>query len=475
MSAGAHSFFVHTDGTRARSCREEVTRCSSVVLDLALEMGVPIVPVRFVGGLPVDPIEGKAEFPVGHGSQDYWIGEPIEAAELDALGLRDRVERVLTAINSLGVANREETPLPPDPEMASRVRRWQQRTGVGEAFAAAWQVLDQLQDPSEETLVLRDAASTWHYRSDGTPRGDWLSVVGEKVFGPRGPEVGSAPAEAGSARAEAGSARAADPTLQESARLSIKVNQSTHPQLADHAIGGVPVVPVAYAVEWFARAAAACAPSLRLVELSGISVLKGLLLTDDDLDLVVNARILTSAAHECTVRLDLVDATTGRAHYRCTATLSDANEAPSPAPPRVRTATGGPPRYGTDVLFHGPAFQVIDSVAAVSTGLVATVRSVAQLSWPAEPWVTDPALIDGSLQLALLWTEQLLGAPSLPTGIGRVRLFGGFAGVPGTATLTGRRSTATRVVCDVLLADQGGAVIVELEGIEIHALPSTLS
>ncbi len=129
MAQGNRSFFVHTDGTRSQSCREQTSKCSSVFLDLALKLDVPIVPVRFTGGLPVVPITSKAEFPVGHGRQDYWIGEPIEAKELRALPLRQRVNRVVSAINELGVSPAVDQPLPADVGFASRAGLTQQKSG----------------------------------------------------------------------------------------------------------------------------------------------------------------------------------------------------------------------------------------------------------------------------------------------------------------------------------------------------------
>ncbi len=146
MAKGDRSFFVHTDGTRSRSCREETSKCSSVFLDLALELNVPIVPVRFTGGLPVVPITGKAEFPVGHGRQDYWIGEPIEPDELRKLPLRDRVNRVVTAINELGVTPASDFPLAADAEFAKRAAQTQQASAVHEVFAAIWQILKDAND-----------------------------------------------------------------------------------------------------------------------------------------------------------------------------------------------------------------------------------------------------------------------------------------------------------------------------------------
>ena len=108
------------------------------------------------------------------------------------------------------------------------------------------------------------------------------------------------------------------------------------------------------------------------------------------------------------------------------------------------------------MLFHGPAFQVIRSVDAVSdAGLMATVDGVIGRNWPDEPWTTDPAMLDGGLQLALLWTERLLGGPSLPTAVGELRVTGRPGPGPFTATLTGRGATSTKVTCDVVFRDAG--------------------
>ena len=72
LAAGTRSFLVHAQGTRSQSAPDPVTKLSSVFLDLAVETDTPIVPVRFLGGLPPDPIEGKVELPLG--PQTYALG-----------------------------------------------------------------------------------------------------------------------------------------------------------------------------------------------------------------------------------------------------------------------------------------------------------------------------------------------------------------------------------------------------------------
>ena len=50
----ASSLLIHSEGTRSLSASDQVQRVSSVVLDFAMEAGLPVVPVRLSGGLPRD-------------------------------------------------------------------------------------------------------------------------------------------------------------------------------------------------------------------------------------------------------------------------------------------------------------------------------------------------------------------------------------------------------------------------------------
>jgi hypothetical protein len=268
------------------------------------------------------------------------------------------------------------------------------------------------------------------------------------------------------------------------------VDRSTHPQFADHTIDGTPVVPVVQVLEWFARSAIAHAPHLHLTELSRVQVLKGLVATGfhagESLEVVVSVADIDPTADtlggDTLFALELVDPVTGRKHYRCTARMTPERVAPDPSPfepvePAAVAAPWPSPVYSGDVLFHGPAFQVLHSVGSLTTGagsttgLAASATGVIERRWPGTDWATDPAMLDGGLQLALLWTERLLGGPSLPTSIGRVRVFTGPIAEVCTATLVGREATASKVTCDVVFRDGAGRRVAELIGVETHLLP----
>lgn len=106
------SLMIHTEGTRALSCRTSVTNLSSVFIDLALELDLPIIPVRFAGGLPAEPVVQRLDFPLDFGQQDFVIGRPIEPATLRPLTLFQRTGLVLEAINGLPPNADDEQPLP---------------------------------------------------------------------------------------------------------------------------------------------------------------------------------------------------------------------------------------------------------------------------------------------------------------------------------------------------------------------------
>ncbi len=66
-----HSLLVHIQGMRTYSCRQPVSTLSSVFLDLAIRLELPIIPATFAGGLPIEPLEKQLEFPLGYTCQNY--------------------------------------------------------------------------------------------------------------------------------------------------------------------------------------------------------------------------------------------------------------------------------------------------------------------------------------------------------------------------------------------------------------------
>jgi hypothetical protein len=266
--------------------------------------------------------------------------------------------------------------------------------------------------------------------------------------------------------------------------MDVVVGKETHPYLSDHSIQGTPVVPVTMVIEWFSRVAQAFGPELVLARLLDLKVLRGISLPNfvaGREHLVVHCKTLTNGSG-ATLALDLADRQ-GSTYYRCTAELVPQRGVPQPRN-EIRDlaleAWGDEVVYDGELLFHGPAFQMIRSIDGISElGIVAELSGIDGAGWTSdasttadEAWSTDPRALDGGLQLALLWCKRVLGGASLPTGIGEIRIWADtpFAG-PIRCTLTGREATGRRSVSDLTFHDASGNLVVEFVGVETHLLP----
>jgi 3-oxoacyl-(acyl-carrier-protein) synthase/3-hydroxymyristoyl/3-hydroxydecanoyl-(acyl carrier protein) dehydratase len=189
MLASGRSVMVHVEGAMAHSCRTPVRKLSGAFVDMAVELGRPVVPVRFVGGLPVAPVPHEIDFPVGMGQQDIHIGRALAPEELGPLNYRDRRQRVIDAINNLGPPNDVEEPWSPEPAFAGAVRAWSESTGADLGHAAMFCILEQLPDPCPEIAGLVSGARAGELQVSSTPEGSWLAELARRLFGPRGPKV----------------------------------------------------------------------------------------------------------------------------------------------------------------------------------------------------------------------------------------------------------------------------------------------
>ncbi|UMP06727.1 polyketide synthase dehydratase domain-containing protein [Amycolatopsis sp. EV170708-02-1] len=123
------------------------------------------------------------------------------------------------------------------------------------------------------------------------------------------------------------------------------------------------------------------------------------------------------------------------------------------------------------MLFHGPLFQSIRSLLGISRdGAEGTVIGGRDLGWPAAEWKTDPAAVDGGLQLAVLWAERVLGGASLPMSVSEFRVYqsGPLEG-PARCVVRARQAIGGVAECDVALIDT--AVRVELRGVSLVRRP----
>jgi len=171
---------VHAPGTRAVRAGEPVERISSLFLDLAIELSLPIVPVYFDNGLSVEPLEsGKLEFPVGQTGQTYRFGRPILPEELGALEYAKRRSHVLDGINALAPAPSRVGPGQPDEAAVERIASHRAR-GLDEINATLLDILSRLQKPGEDTRAILSLASGESIEGARPMHHDWWMRIAKR-------------------------------------------------------------------------------------------------------------------------------------------------------------------------------------------------------------------------------------------------------------------------------------------------------
>jgi acyl transferase domain-containing protein/acyl carrier protein len=259
---------------------------------------------------------------------------------------------------------------------------------------------------------------------------------------------------------------------------TLEVSLDAYPYLADHIINGAPVVPAVLALEWFARAARGFRPDLRMVACEDLRVIRGIRLNGSAGragPLEVRAIDTATGDEQARLLLELRGAD-GLPHYRAVVEMAATPpEAPGgPADPSDLRPPDFEDPYGDDRLFHGGAFQVIRGVEGLSAaGITGTIVGTEAMGWPGGPWETDPAMLDGGLQLALLHGYHVLGGLTVPTRIGSIRVYDGRRnGAPARCVAHGRAVGSHRTVSDLAMVDEDGRLVYELRELEVHALTS---
>jgi len=248
------------------------------------------------------------------------------------------------------------------------------------------------------------------------------------------------------------------------------VTLAEHPYLADHAIDGTPVVPVAMVLEWFADAARQTYPALHVCAVDSLQVLKGITLQDGRAELELSWKPTDAAPGEVALAMEL--RSPGRPHYRATVRLCF--EAPV-----VRSFPGsnglGKQRFTAETygqwLFHGPALQGIDEVVGYSDhGIVAWLKSSkpGTLGLGGVEWTTDPLAVDSALQLMLLWVGETHGARALPCSIQSFKQYKPFAGRV-ACHLEMNRNNASSGRFEATFVDEAGQVVARIEAGEYAA------
>ena len=182
MATTGRSVMVHIEGTRSLECRTPVQKMSGAFIDMALQVGVPIVPVRFVGGLPAETMESRIEFPTAWASRTSGSAPPSSP----------RTSRTCTTVREAArhrchqrprPDNADEQPLPGDAAFAEDVAAWQSDRGITEEHATLMRILQERTEPSAPVKALLSAATGGSLALGDGDRDAWMKVLAQWTLG----------------------------------------------------------------------------------------------------------------------------------------------------------------------------------------------------------------------------------------------------------------------------------------------------
>lgn len=207
----------------------------------------------------------------------------------------------------------------------------------------------------------------------------------------------------------------------EATRMTVEIDAAGYGFLTDHCIATDPVVPVVLVQEWFLRAARTRLPRTERLSVQDLRMLKGLVLEGFPQRTFRFDIEMTAGGEAGGFELKLKDEQ-GRVRYEARI-LPDDGAIGVATGPAAGIMSAPAAVYGDGRLFHGPAFQTIQRLGALGEGGgEAMIGSTLDRSWPAMDWLSDPAALDGCLQLARLWVAERGGGLTLPVRLGACRV-----------------------------------------------------
>lgn len=318
------------------------------------------------------------------------------------------------------------------------------------------------------------------------------------------------------------SVEATDPQV-----FKLVVNVSDHRYLRDHMIDGIPVLPMAAAVEIMLESAQSLLIGKTVQTITGLDIPSGIMFDGAQKDLWV--RVVPEAG--VSVGKAIVTIESGRAqkkvNYRCQVHYSDAGtptaggtgedvgsagEAAGAAgktagatrktvasvcnaasiessqlleannlaaglkslalqEPEAATAL---PSAATDLygrwLFHGPLFQGLREVSALGRNgaigrVTGQIPKACVGSAGENAWIVDPTLLDSAMQLAGVWARHYFDITVLPTGFQSFHVLVPGASGEFTVRVLSSSPSSTELICDLGIFDESGRPVLIMQGL----------
>jgi NAD(P)-dependent dehydrogenase (short-subunit alcohol dehydrogenase family) len=251
-----------------------------------------------------------------------------------------------------------------------------------------------------------------------------------------------------------------------------RLDASTFPILRDHAIAGKAVLPLALTLEWLVAAATAVSGQ-PVRSLDDVRVFRGVHVGAEPQDVSVWVGPAEHADRDrvnAGERLTLELRSGPHVHVRCLASVGSPLAAPDllPPPGALRPFRTPMDRVYREQLFHGPSLEAIESIEGMGeSGMSLSLRAhpTSDRLLPGSPvtWTVDPLVLDGVFQALIVWCRAHVGAPSLPSQIGSLRLFAPTRTTRVRAVVRVQAASGAVVTSDVDLLDDHGQLLVRLE------------
>jgi acyl transferase domain-containing protein/NAD(P)H-dependent flavin oxidoreductase YrpB (nitropropane dioxygenase family)/NAD(P)-dependent dehydrogenase (short-subunit alcohol dehydrogenase family) len=252
--------------------------------------------------------------------------------------------------------------------------------------------------------------------------------------------------------------------------------------LHHHRLDSKPVLPMAVALELMAEAVTSNQPDLQVVEVTDLRVLQGIILEDSTKEIrVVGQPRSLSPGEDLELAVSVFGARSQEwPNYRAAMKLART----PPTPPLSREFLpaingAGLPISIEDVyrhwLFHGPLLQGIAEVHEIGPdGVSASLLTSSPNQWlagsPGSSWLIDPGVIDGGLQLILLWARMHWDMTPLPSGFRSYRRFGTFSSPKIHCQMSIRPESGRNIIhADLAFWGTDGRVLGFLEDLEASA------
>ncbi len=272
-----------------------------------------------------------------------------------------------------------------------------------------------------------------------------------------------------------------------------RMSVTAQPWLEDHRINGRVVLPLAAAADLMIEAARAAlaqslyaAPHAALhaapntgavaagIEVTNLTVVKGVVLPDDAADVAARASVEASAAQPAPVAVELL--TVGeRAGLAYRAHVGHAAAEPAlVVPSNGGGANLSLAEFYARHTFHGPRLQALESIGGVGAGHASGTVFTGPVG--SDDHLAFVRALDGALQLAAYWAITNHGRLGLPVSVGRLHVAAPIA--PGRRLLARgvlRRGEGGRFEGDLDLVDETGAALVQMRGFVGELLDAPLT